>query len=709
MPWPVHVEVMYDADTQHVPLLITVGINSEFRIQRPPRRTVDWAAYRSAMDAFSFDGQLTTPAEVESAASVITSAIKTAQEAATTIQEQKSHRREELPAHLRADLRRKRELQKLWARTRCPRVKRDLNRLAESLSAAVKELRGAAWDHVIDQAGENDTNLRTLCRQLSQAPAPVYPLLDSAGRRQYAASDRAEILAEHLEGQFTPNPAAADVSDHLEHVERAVEDLLRSPPPPLRGDEYVSPSELAWIVKHLPKKKAPGPDRVPTTALQQLPRRPLVALCRLFNGILRTRHIPPDWKLGKVIVLPKPGKDRRYPGSYRPITLLSHIAKLFERVLLRRLRPHVPYRAEQFGFRSEHSTTLQLVRVLHLMAFERNKGRLTVSVFLDIEKAFDRVWHAGLLYKLSLTSTPLAIVQTVASFLDERRFYVSVEDADSTPRKICAGVPQGSCLSPCLYAAYTDDIPTLAGTLTDGEQDVELALFADDSAYFASSRKVDLAVSKMQRLLDRLPEWLDKWRMAVNVGKTAAMLSGRYRAPARKLQLRGQAVEWRSSVKYLGVTIDRALTMSAQAVNSVNQAKAARAMLRPVLASRLPLRTKLGIFKTYVRSRLTYAAPAWYALCSTANRKRLQAQQNLTLRTIVGAGRYVRNDVIARDLKIESLEEFVVRLARRMYDRADNGPHEHLHDIAPTYDRPDNGRPYPRELLLLAPADEVAP
>ncbi|GBP22862.1 RNA-directed DNA polymerase from mobile element jockey [Eumeta japonica] len=343
------------------------------------------------------------------------------------------------------------------------------------------------------------------------------------------------------------------------------------------------------------------------------------------------------------------------PISQRPITLLSHIAKLFERVLLQRLLRHLTPRQEQFGFRSGHSTTLQLARVLHHMAVEHNRGRRTVGVFLDIEKAFDRVWHSGLLYKLIENRIPPALVRTVASFLKDRDFYVTVEDATSDPRPIRAGVPQGSCLSPCLYTVYTDDIPTLTDQLQHWKEDVVLALYADDSAYLASSRRADLAAAKLQRVLDLLPDWLDRWRVAVNVTKTAALLTSQQRAMPTKLRLRGQKVEWHTRVRYLGVQIDRSMRMAAQVEHVIHQSRAARSMLRPVLRSHLPLRAKVALYKGYIRSRLTYAAPAWYALCSSSQKKRIQAQQNITLRMIAGEGRYVLNDVIARDLCIETV------------------------------------------------------
>lgn len=188
----------------------------------------------------------------------------------------------------------------------------------------------------------------------------------------------------------------------------------------------------------------------------------------------------------------------------------------------------------------------------------------------------------------------------------------------------------------------------------------------------------------MQRALDALPEWLNKWKMAVNAGKTTALLIGRHWRKPPPLTLLGQNIEWATEAKYLGVIIDRSLGMVPQINHATHMAKFARTTLRPMLTSeRLPLATRVRMYKTYIRPLLTYAAPAWYALANTHQRARLQAQQNISLRVVTGAGRYVRNATLAADLEMQSVEEFVVRLARRMFDRADNGPHRHLHGFAP--------------------------
>ncbi|GBP47579.1 RNA-directed DNA polymerase from mobile element jockey [Eumeta japonica] len=106
-------------------------------------------------------------------------------------------------------------------------------------------------------------------------------------------------------------------------------------------------------------------------------------------------------------------------------------------------------------------------------------------------------------------------------------------------RPIRARVPQENCLSPSLIATYTDDIPTLRGHLEDWEDDVMLAMYANNSVYFASSQRADLAAGKIQRVFDVLPDWLDKWRMAVNVSRTTAVLTGSQRIIPVQLRLRG--------------------------------------------------------------------------------------------------------------------------------------------------------------------------
>ncbi|XP_063898861.1 probable RNA-directed DNA polymerase from transposon X-element [Helicoverpa armigera] len=672
--------------------LVLSGMPTRQRLGAP-RRKINWDAFTNKLEITTPTRPIVSPADVDGLAEEVTVCIQSALNEATTVSPQGATAYPPLPRHLQQLIAQKRRLRKRWQVTRCPTEKAVVNRLAERIKAELNAHRSESWEARIDAVDGDWPSIHRLCRQLSNTPAPVRPLLDSGGALRYTAPDRAEIFAEHLERQFRPNDTQD--AEHVAAVEKHLGDYFASPIASEEDPIFFAPGAVRRAILRTKLKKAPGADGITNTALRHLPYRMVVALARLYTGILRTGTFPRIWKEGRVIMLPKAQKNVLKPESYRPITLLPTISKVFELLLLRHLTPHLTPRPEQYGFRAEHSTTLQLTRVLHHFANTVNRREHAVAVFLDMEKAFDRVWHPGLIYKISTSDTPRRITQVISSFLTGRTIRVVVDGALSSARPVRAGVPQGSCLSPVCYSRYTDDIPSA--------EDSTLALYADDAAYITTSMSAKHAIVKMQRVLDLLPEWLSKWRLSVNVGKTQAIIIGGGPARPPKLALQGAEIEWSPRVKYLGVTIDRRLTMAAHVRQVAGKGRVARALLKPVLSSRLPLRTKLAVYKTYIRPVLTYAAPAWFALTSERSRKTLRSQQSACLRLIAQAPRYVRNDVLQRDLKMESLDEFVRRLSEGMFARADASAWLHVKHLAPLHARPPDAKALPRDLLPDAP------
>ncbi|GBP69446.1 RNA-directed DNA polymerase from mobile element jockey [Eumeta japonica] len=150
-----------------------------------------------------------------------------------------------------------------------------------------------------------------------QIAAPVTVRSGIDVRKEHSCPNQPEILAEHLEEQFTPHQLSGtpEAASHYAQEERQVQEFLTAPMPPLPGDYFVSPAETGRAIARLPKRKAPRPDGISTTAIRQLPRRAMVAINRLFNGILRTGHFPRNWQMGRVIAIPKPSKDPRLATS----------------------------------------------------------------------------------------------------------------------------------------------------------------------------------------------------------------------------------------------------------------------------------------------------------------------------------------------------------------------------------------------------------
>ncbi|GBP19995.1 Probable RNA-directed DNA polymerase from transposon BS [Eumeta japonica] len=213
----------------------------------------------------------------------------------------------------------------------------------------------------------------------------------------------------------------------------------------------------------------------------------------------------------------------RPPASYRPISLLSGLGKLFEKILKTRLSDHLLGKGfiidEQFGFRPAHSCPQQVLRLVEYVSEGFETERSTVAVFFDVAKAFDRVWHAGLIYKLYSLQVPDRLIITIQNYLANRHFTFRHERTHSTRRLIRAGVPQGSTVSPLLYSAYTNDVPRPSSS------GVQLALFADDTALFYGNRNrsTRFTLLPLQRAIDELGQWFRKWRIEVNPDKSAAI------------------------------------------------------------------------------------------------------------------------------------------------------------------------------------------
>ncbi|GFW95079.1 RNA-directed DNA polymerase from mobile element jockey [Trichonephila clavipes] len=266
-------------------------------------------------------------------------------------------------------------------------------------------------------------------------------------------------------------------------------------------------------------------------------------------------HFPNN---AQITVLPKPKKDSKFAENYRPISLLSCLGKIFEKIILTRIIDHCDRNNLipdfQHGFRKETSTQHQLLRVTNNIINGFNTKSYTVGIFLDVKKAFDRMWHDGLIYKLIKLKFPTYLVKIVHNYLDNRTFNVKINSTSSSIRNIAAGTPQGSILSPALYNIYTSDFPTTPS--------VSVCLFADDAAILCNSITADQAVRTLQAYLSQLEIWLTKWIISINTEKTNAILFRKRRTQTMPIQLKlfDETIDWTYETSYLGLILNHNLT-----------------------------------------------------------------------------------------------------------------------------------------------------
>ena len=305
-----------------------------------------------------------------------------------------------------------------------------------------------------------------------------------------------------------------------------------------------------------------GPNGIPNRALKHLPKRAVSLVAQIFNAVLHNHHLPQVWQHARVISILKQGKDPALPSSYRPISLLDRIGKLFERILLAKIL-HVAnerglMRNEQFGFRPRHSTSLKLARLVERITRNFREKRLTGAVSLDVAKALDTPWIDGLLYKITLLNFTSYKVHTISSYLRGRKFETSFRTVTSSRRGMRAGVAQGGLISPVLFSPYANDMPSPS-------HHVELALYANNTAIITTSRKPTLLVSYQKSYLNDFQQWLNEWRNNINVSNSTAIIfarNGRHFIQPRPVTLFGEPMKLVDTTRYLGVTLDTRLTWS---------------------------------------------------------------------------------------------------------------------------------------------------
>ena len=302
---------------------------------------------------------------------------------------------------------------------------------------------------------------------------------------------------------------------HKTNVEAALELIPdSSDSTPLKFSE----SDVMDVTKSLPKRKASGPDMIEGQHLIYAGDIFNKLLIALLNAILVTGYVPDFFRKGFTKpILKGPDKDLKNPGNYRGISLLSNLSKVLEKLILHRLNEIVSLNPLQGGFRHGLSSNHTAFILQEAISSFRRKKKKAYVAFLDAQKAFDSVWHSGLLVKLRDKGVPLHIWKVI------KHWYISSFTAvlwDGHPSEfvpIDQGVRQGAILSPLLYSIYVDELlDTLAASGAGAHINslyVGAPMFADDLALVADSP------TSLQSLINLVHSYTIKWRYKINPAK----------------------------------------------------------------------------------------------------------------------------------------------------------------------------------------------
>lgn len=378
-------------------------------------------------------------------------------------------------------------------------------------------------------------------------------------------------------------------------------------------NKKITLEEVKAAAEELKYHKAQDRDGVRAEWLKFASDMALEAVTDLFNYILTHGVVPPDWDIGTIIMLPKPG-DPTATNNYRGITILSLIRKLLDRVLLTRMTANVQICEEQGGFRAERSCADQAMTLLGTIQNHVATGGSAYVCYVDFKKAYDRVWRDLLAVKMHDQAqirgkTLRASLAMMKNAKGEIRYGGKLSEYFA----IGIGVAQGAISSPMLFSIFINDLAdrlaeTNVGLQLTKDEFVRVLLFADDTALMAKNP------GDLQQLLNKLEEFCRRWRLEVNETKTQVCVFGpeRKSAAADEISYAGKKLETVNEYKYLGVWIRNDFTWKTHIAKMVQKANARVADCESLFrGKKLAIPFKLAAYKALVRPILEYGAEIW--------------------------------------------------------------------------------------------------
>lgn len=418
---------------------------------------------------------------------------------------------------------------------------------------------------------------------------------------------------------------------------------------------HATPNNVQSILQLLPKGKASGPDQLNNIVLCNISEEVSVPLCKLYNFCIDRKMFPRTWKEAYVTAVFKKG-DPAQINNYRPISLLNVLGKVFEKILFQQIFNHLqatnfltPF---QSGFVPQDSTVNQLTYLYNTFCQALDSGKEVRAIFFDISKAFDRVWHRGLLSKLRACGFSQNSLSLLTDYLTDRRQCVVLPGAKSSWKPICAGVPQGSILGPLLFLIFINDIVTQVRS--------NIRLFADDTSLYLIIDKRDQMMATTDSLnedISNISKWASDWLVTFNPSKSESMIISRKHNtnlyPA--LIMDNQHIVEVSEHKHLGVILSNDCSWHSHIEYIVSKAWPKINLMRS-LAYKLDRRSLETMYISFIRPLLEYADTIWDN-CTENDKHELDKIQNEAARICTGTTKLVSLDKLKKEIGWESLSE----------------------------------------------------
>ena len=274
---------------------------------------------------------------------------------------------------------------------------------------------------------------------------------------------------------------------------------------------HFSEDDIMKVIQKLDPNKGHGQDNINIRMIKICGKSICIPLRKTLDECLSTGTFPLEWKKDNVVPIFKKG-DKKIYKNYRPISLLPIFGKILERLIFEEMFPffieNKLIAANQSGFKPGDSCINQLIAITHEIFQSFDASYEVRGVFLDISKAFDKVWHEGLIFKLKQNGISGKLLNLIKDFLKNRMQRAVLNGQFSSWADVAAGVPHGSMLGPLLFLIFIND---LTNDLSSNAK-----LFADDTSLFSIVFNVDATAKELNDDLAKVQGWAFRWKMSFN-------------------------------------------------------------------------------------------------------------------------------------------------------------------------------------------------
>ena len=449
--------------------------------------------------------------------------------------------------------------------------------------------------------------------------------------------DMAKILNEYFTSVFSrEQPGEVPPADKL-HAESNLSNIV------------FTAEKVKKKLQALKPNSAPGPDKISPRFLKNNAEAMAPALAIIFNKSMEEGSVPCDWKLANVTPIFKKGK-KGDPGNYRPVSLTSVPCRVMESCMRDDVVDHLVRNAlikdSQHGFMRNKSCTTNLLEFLETVTAANDNGHAVDVVYLDFSKAFDKVPHPRLVEKFKAHGIAGKVLGWVQAWLTGRQQRTVLNGEASDWADVDSGVPQGSVFGPLAFVIYINDIDNVTRLITIMNK------FADDTKCGQVIMSPgDIAI--LQKCLDDLVDWADKWGMSFNLTKCKVMHVGRTN-PMAVYTMSGHTMDSIDFERDIGVKVHKSLRPSLQCSEAANRANAVLGQVSRAFHFR-DRRVFVQLYKQYVRPHLEFAVPAW-SPWTQGDKESLEKVQRRAVRMVSG----LQGDTYEaklKDLGLLSLED----------------------------------------------------